>query len=195
MPLWGTWGRLLLPLILLTCSLWGYGPYLLCTPRLYPTPLPLSRAGSWHPALGYLLAPSSGSGCRSALLLEAPAYLKCSTGSFHLPPSQPQLSPFPGSCPHLLRGLPALELSSFSFWFFLPLSVRCFGALLEAEWSGSFSFFQSVIYSLSPFAITQQYGCPMIYFYEIETRKLNEILGMKSTLFTILNILGTSLTV
>ena len=116
-------------------------------------------------------------------------------GSFHLPPSQPQLSPFPGSCPHLLRGLPALKLSSFSFWFFLPLSVRCFGALLEAEWSGSFSFFQSVIYSLSPFAITQQYGCPMIYFYEIETRKLNEILGMKSTLFTILNILGTSLTV
>ena len=61
--------------------------------------------------------------------------------SFRLPPSQPQFSPFPGSCPHLPRGLPARKLSSFSFWFFLPPSVRCFGALLEAEWSGSFSFF------------------------------------------------------
>lgn len=29
-------------------------------------------------------------------------------------------------------------------------------------------------------------GCPMIYFYETEARKLNEILGMKITLFTIL---------
>lgn len=48
-------------------------------------PLPLSHAGSWHPALGYFLAPSSGSGRRSALLLEAPAYLKCSTRL--LPPS------------------------------------------------------------------------------------------------------------
>ena len=153
MPLWGMWGRLLLPLILLTCSLWGYGPYLLCTPHLYSL-CPWAMQG-----VGILLLATF-----SRPLREVDAGQRCSwrlqpissvqPGSFHLPPSQPQLSPFPGSCPHLPWGLPALKLSSFSFWFFLLPSVRCFRALLEAERSGSFSFFQSIIYSLSPFAIT-----------------------------------------
>ena len=179
------------PSHLLPVRLWSLSP-------LHPTcvqPLPLRQVGSWHPAVGYFLAPSLGSGCRSVLLLEAPAYLRCSTRL--LPHSS-----FPAPAQPFSRALstpssrsPCTEAFFFLFLILSASLVRCFGALLEAEWSGSFSFFQSVIYSLSPFAITQQCGCPMIYFYEIETGKLNEILGLKSTLFTIFNILGISLTV
>ena len=114
------------PSHLLSVRLWSLSP-------LHPTsvqPLPLSRAGSWHPALGYLLAPSSGSGCRSALLLESPAYLKCST--WLLPPSSfpAPAQPFSWVLSTSSSRSPCVEAF---FLLFLILSA----SLSEMLWSSS----------------------------------------------------------
>lgn len=160
----------------------------------YPvsTPLlPMFHTGNRNTSVGYFLRPSLGSEHRSVLLLGAQTSM-CSIGSLPVLLLQsPALSRGP-VCIFLKVSQHLSFLSSLSDSFLFP-QLGASESILGARWSGLLSVLPCLLFTpwvlcllLSCITLARTNRCSVIYFYETKPRELNEILGLKSILFTTL---------
>lgn len=184
MPLRSSWRRVLQPSPHSSCPVpWETVVLFSSAPDICTaSALALCRGWTyWCWLLSQTLLGKVGAGqCCSWMLKPVWGGTSCSLLTFLLPSPNPAPSRGPI---HIFLKVP--QHSSFppSPYCLFPLAeLYASEALVEAEWSGSLYLLPNL--SFPPWILALLFSCmdaPLIYFYEPETGKLNEILGMKST--------------